>query len=241
MACPYKPEAKLNLQKHNKSKTKVETIEVEVDELYTELSTCSMKVKLLETKGGPEYAVLKLYDRRFSPEVRDEGTVLCEQWSPELEEEYIDFIRDGKAEQFVKHLDDLDDDSDEHKDWDSVQCEAYAQDLCRQQREDEAFVYQKLGEHQGKHILNFHGFVTLLHPSPLPNDSKDFSEGQKELLQVCGILIEYVSGPTLGEMPEPEYGIPKESWKGYVMQATELLEMLHGNNMVLKRMSGDNF
>lgn len=237
MACPYTKGDKLKLQKHDKSKA---DIKVEVEELYTVMTTCSMKVKLLDSKGGPEFAVLKLYDRRFAGTLRDDGTPVCQEWDKKLEREYVEFIRSGEAVQFVKSLDDLEDDSDEHRDWNAMQCEAYTQDLCRQHYEDESSAYSRLEEYQGKQIPNFYGGVHLLKPSPLPKEADKFSEEQKDLLKVYGILIEYIPGPTLRNMPKPDSGVKQNAWEGIVKQATELVSMCHENDMIHKELLPTN-
>ncbi|KJX97044.1 hypothetical protein TI39_contig585g00001 [Zymoseptoria brevis] len=161
--------------------------------------SCVLTVELPDTGIGdtdqPTQAILKLYDRRFAAQLRkDEGD--DERWSPEIENEFAKFVASGEAAPFVSKLRDDDDFEEPEEGWSAAENEAYLHNWCSDLFVTEVRAYDTLRALQGKQV-------------PRLFKSTEFGV-------VKGLLLEYVPGPTLTEMPDV---MPKESWQGIVDQA----------------------
>jgi hypothetical protein len=166
------------------------------------------------------HAVLKLYDRRFSPGLRK--LEHAEPWTPEIEAEFTDLVASGQATEFVSKLHEQDDagieDYEEPEEgWARPEIEAYLHDFCRKTFAKEMRAYETLRTLQGTQIPWLYGTVTTplqgIGSSPMLDQSTEFGT-------MKGLLLQYVRGPTLSEMPAT---IPRASWQGIVDQAVRIV------------------
>ncbi|OHE91817.1 hypothetical protein CORC01_12891 [Colletotrichum orchidophilum] len=163
-----------------------------------------MEVAVLRPSGPPVKAVLKVFDRRFSPCIQRlrERRGLGE-WTPEFEEEFVDYVRRGAANEYLWGSDsDSDDDrtnqarangekADEGEEEEDeapinlleeevnrqTQCDAIANArLCRLQ--------SRMGAEKGMRLPRAHCTVQIPVGGKVDN----------RLLEVYGILMEYVPG-----------------------------------------------
>lgn len=152
-----------------------------------------LRVRVVEAHGtalapGSE-AILKLYNRRFLNNVREELDPPA-PWSPELDRAYAQWLRDvadGKAQAV-----DFDDDTGSVWTYENLSVgslEAYLQRLALRMHSRELHAYDVLEDLQGDLIPRLYGSVTY--------DSHDTSTPRAA---VPGILIEHIPGPTMREL-----------------------------------------
>ena len=65
--------------------------------------SCVMVVRLFQKEGLGNPTVLKLFDRRFASQLREEAEV--EPWTMESEAQYHRFIQNGSAAEFITSFD----------------------------------------------------------------------------------------------------------------------------------------
>lgn len=208
---PYYPGNKLSLQIESYSSELVATV-VKAFEPFT--LSCVLVVQLDYPQLGlvGKYA-LKLYDRRFATQLREDEVDY--PWDQQVEEEFRKFVLDGHASVFFDHcakqdakdriaLDNYalgDRWTDvEGENWSRAQTEAYLQYLCRKFYETELKVYNRLQDIQGQCIPYLEGRVML--------KSSQMSPQLDTYLGCPGLLLEYIEGVSLKELAQapPEQG-----------------------------------
>lgn len=174
--------------------------------------------------------ILKLYDRRFSAQMRDdEGT---EPWTPETESKFSEFVESGQAADFISKLrNDKDFQESDEAPWNIAEQEAHLQWWCWHLLETETRVYHTLQALQGRQIPRLYG-VSSIFTSELGGKTRT------DLLAIPGILLEYIPGPTLSEMVDT---LPRDSWQSHVDQAIEVVRSYAHSGVVNKDIRCSNF
>ncbi|KAF4550678.1 Hypothetical protein D9617_16g014660 [Elsinoe fawcettii] len=168
--------------------------------------SCVMRVEVLDIGlSVPRVAVLKLFDRRFSEQLREDQK--SKGWSERVESAFASSVSSGEAGRFW---------------WEG---EAYLHTFALDFFDSEAQAYKRLGELQGHEIPSLYSTVTL----SLPWRDSDSDRTEHELLSaneavkhwveslgvVRGILVEYIDGITLADLANTTT-IPRHKWQGFV-------------------------
>lgn len=242
MSCPYAEEGRLTLVNLDKPDP-ANIIRVVIDEFYEPTMSCVMKVRYSDRNNGNRDAVLKLYDRRFSSRLRhfarDEASGEPNIWNESIEDDYVDYVRSGSAAQFVHDLRQMDTEKyGRASKWTKAQNEAWVHHSCEGYSNTEVKVYKALRERQGTLIPKLYHRVRLLKPSAMPSGAP-LSEVKKQLIQVTGILIEYIPGFQLSKLHE---NLPNghRLWQTIVDQAIELPNMFIDKSIVNEDVSSRN-
>ncbi|KAJ2906432.1 uncharacterized protein MKZ38_001792 [Zalerion maritima] len=170
-------------------------------------------------EGCPDNPVfLKLYDRRFSGQLRcDHG---IDPWKRDAEKEYISAVRTGAARQFLHNLNTIPDfEEDTEETWDDGQIEAFLTGQVHELFDTEATVYDTLRDIQGKLVPRLISRVHL--PLALPNAGIGRADAA-ELLHIKGILLQYIDGFSLSKVQDHS---PKSEWQGIVDQAVAIVQV----------------
>ena len=194
------------------------TIRVRIRELRTPSVACAMVV---DVDGSPgTSAFLKLYDRRYSwASRRDNG---IDPWVPQFEEAYIRSVQTGTAHQFLHKLVRVENFRRETEDdWEDWECEAFLADECHQTFLYEAAAYDALRKHQGKAIPRLLAAVDLNLTPPGVEDH--------ELFHAKGLLLEYVDGFDLSELPDHA---PRSAWQAIVDDAIAAVHLLGDHDIL---------
>ena len=199
--------------------------------------SCGMVVDILDgcSQGiQPTTAFLKLFDRRFADQLRDDNTI--EPWEKDMEESYIEFVQSGEVLDFLdnlRHVKDFQEDTED--DWDEGQEEACLTYKMLELYTTEVGIYNELRRYQGSRIPRLYAAVNLdLTP---PNVQGEVSRPE-ELFQVKGILLQYIEGFSLSDLPDRA---PQSSWQNIVDQALSIVHVLGDNNILNKDVRPGNF
>jgi serine/threonine protein kinase len=184
----------------------------------------------IEGQAETDYAVLKLYDRRFATQLRKDNHIGA--WSPERESAYTAFVRSGGAEKFLKRLRDDDEFEEPEGGWNDVENEAYLHDLCLDMYNAETSAYQRLEDQQGITVPQLIAQVSL---DTRPPDAN--TEAFGGLFEVKGVLLEYIRGFTLAEL---DTKAPPDSWQPIVDQAIKIVDILSDQNILNKDVRSSN-
>ncbi|KAI3549732.1 hypothetical protein CABS01_12566 [Colletotrichum abscissum] len=160
-----------------------------------------LEVAVLRPSGTPFKAVLKLFDRRFSPCIqRARQRRGLGAWTPEFEEEFVDYVRRGAANEYLWGSDSDEEDDDDFK-RDEADEEAggegekkpvnlLEEEVIRQSQCDGIAnarlnrLQSRMGVEKGIRLPKAHCTVQI----PVGGDVDN------RLLEVSGILMEYVPG-----------------------------------------------
>ncbi|KAE8135670.1 hypothetical protein BDV38DRAFT_284749 [Aspergillus pseudotamarii] len=97
------------------------------------------------------HMVLKFCDRRFATSFREDQK--SSPWTPDIEQQYQQFVLNGDASDFVVRLDNSDGFAEEEGDGFSiVQDETYLSTWMRDFYETETEIYNTLRDIQGEHV-----------------------------------------------------------------------------------------
>lgn len=215
-------------------------IRVRISELCTRTLSCTMVVDIVDNGGTtlPPRAFLKLYDRRFADQIRrDNGT---EEWSADLEKAYRQVVPDGTVAKFLHKLHTIPgfEDDDNEPDWDEVDMEAYVDDELFKLFTAVVAAYNALRHLQGKSVPEL--FAAINTSLDQEDDCAGKTEGANSLdfdpLQVKGVLLQYIEGYTLRQMPDH---CPRSDWQGIVDQAVEVVRLM--DNILNRDVRPDNF
>lgn len=163
---------------------------------------------------------LKLYDRRFSEQLRRDHGI--DPWTKETEKEYLDAVRTGEANDFLHDLHTLpnfEDDTGEA--WDDEQLEAFLADQAHRLFDAETTVYDTLQDVQGKLVPRLIAGIHLHLSHP---------EGV-EVPPIEGILLQYINGFSLSKVQDHA---PRSEWQGIVDQAIAIVQVI-GDHGILNR------
>lgn len=196
-----------------------------------------MQVDILTAQNTSFRAVLKLYDRRFCPQLRVD--LVLQPYSGPLQAEYLEFIRTGDASKYLTRLrNELDSDTTRSSDEnfmtdDSAQGEVFLQEHCSSLYENELSTYKRLQNLQGAEIPQLFTSVTYLPCAP-DGGGEDIPSEFKE---VKGILIELISGFPLAELAD---NAPRESWQMICNQAVRIVHRISDHNILNQDTSLEN-
>ncbi|CAG9977244.1 unnamed protein product [Clonostachys byssicola] len=167
--------------------------------------------------------VLKVFDRRFSSQLREE----LKSSGPSTlatEKEYLGFLEQGSMADFVANYNkDYKFTSD---DWDSPMQEAHFSLTCARMKETEARIYDYLGDLQGIHIPTFYADVQI---ASKPVAGEQIHRNLAKYLDVGAILIEYIPGFLLSDMVTES---PEPAWPGICDQAIQVVHKIIGHHFV---------
>lgn len=162
---------------------------------------CSTPLASIDNKDRRPEFVLKLYDRRFMNNARNQGK-RPRNWTEEVEGAYRRFMvgiqRAGGIEAKYPDWKKWDVTLANLRDKDGVLFEAMLERTCREMRKLEAAVYGRLESLQGSIVPRFYGTARLMSPHAA-DDS---------LAEVEGFLLEYVRGVSLGAYVESSLMCP---------------------------------
>lgn len=149
------------------------TLRVRIRKLHTHTLSTTMVVDILDEGEHPEKvartAFLKLFDRRFATDLREEWHI--DPWVKSDEEAYIESVESGTIDQFLHKLHHVENFvSDSEDDWDDAECEIFLADKSLKLYEAEVGTYKALMLHQGRHIPR------LLAPVELDLTPADFNK-----------------------------------------------------------------
>ena len=181
----------------------------------------------------PRTAFLKLFDRRFADQFREDNEI--DPWTKDMEESYIEFVQSDGVRSFLhdlRHVEDFQEETED--DWDDAQNEAFLAELLKYFTA-EAATYNALRDHQGSLIPRLFAEVNL---DLTPPNAHDEEIQPEELFQVKGILIQYIEGFTLSALPDHA---PQSSWQNIVDQAVSIIHVLGDNNIMNQDVCPDNF
>lgn len=188
-----------------------------------------MEVDILTTQNTSFRAVLKLYDRRFCPQLRQD--LHLQPYTGPLQVAYLEYIRTGDASKYLSRLcNELDSDTERSLDEHPMahflaEEEVFLQDYCLGLYEKELSTYKRLQNLQGTEIPQLLTSVTYLPCTP---------EGGGEdippvFTEVKGILIELISGFPLAELAD---NAPRESWQMICNQAVRIVHQLSDHDIL---------
>lgn len=177
-----------------------------------------MVVRIISKPEGlhiPSPAVLKLYDRRFSTQSREDWKAA--DWKPENEEPLLQLSRTGAAQRLMENIPDHYEFADDNDSRPAAEFEAaIASDMTRF-AEAEVETYEIFKEHQGSLVPQFYAEVTL------PTVVDDDLGLSPELFDIPGILIEYIDGFSMTDLA---LHVPESQWPSMVDRAGEVISIV---------------
>lgn len=188
---------------------------LEVFEPFTQ--SCAMRVEVED-----QQMVLKLFDRRFSRQVRQQ--MVIDDWTQEDEDSYIAFVRSGEVWELIARHKDM---TTISRSFSAAQKEVFLYHCMKECYNAEKDAYERLCYHQGGQIPELVDWVKLSTAS-----GEDADEEFDELLDIPGLLLEYVPGIRFDHINETN--LPMEEWQGVVDQAFCIVHTLHANNILNK-------
>ena len=140
---------------------------------------------LVEVDSKGTTMVLKLYNRRCCPKLRDEVRY---DWNEVAEDEYKSFVKSGEADKFKPEC--THSPRPGHPGWLIAQYEKCLHDRCSELYTSEFQAYDLLRHMQGINIPKLFATVTLQYGFSIKNEYQHFFEAP-------GILMEYIQGINL--------------------------------------------
>ncbi|CAH0019337.1 unnamed protein product [Clonostachys rhizophaga] len=156
----------------------------------------------------PQKLILKMYDRRFSPRLREEMDVdgLATR---ETETQFFSFLDDGGMPGFLPLYPNAR--SSPTATWSTAQKEAYFALRAADMNKSEVLAYHHLVDLQGDAVPVFHADVQLALRNSLGQSFRPFAG-------VEGVLLDYIPGFPLAELGEK---VPEVEWPAICEQAIE--------------------
>ncbi|KAF5005143.1 hypothetical protein FDECE_8400 [Fusarium decemcellulare] len=217
------------------------TIHARIQQLHTRTLSCTMVVNPLEplekgsVPGADESCFLKLFDRRFSEQLRSDNGI--DPWTQGMEDAYIESVKNDAIHEFLHNLHHIPDfQKDTEEDWDDAQNEAFLADELRRLYETEISVYNTLQDYQGRLIPRLLATVDIdLTPqdAEIQSDRQDF-----EPFKVKGILLQYIKGSNMWDIVDH---CPQSSWQDIVDQAVAIVHILGDHDILNKDVRPENF
>ena len=193
--------------------------------------SCCMIVDLLSEDYHENTAFLKLCDRRFSDQLRDDYGI--DAWTREAEKEYIDAVRTGSACQFLHELRTIPDlEEDTGEDWNDSQIETFLAEQARSLFDAETTVYDVLRDIQGELVPQLMERIQIV--LSLPDTSSDATD----LLCIKGILLQYIEGFSLSKL---QNYAPESIWQDIVNQAIAIVQIIGDHGVLNRDVRPDNF
>jgi hypothetical protein len=235
-------------------------------EYFPATLSCVMVIRFVDPSiFDTSECVLKLYDRRFSTQLRrDLG---APAWTPQLEEVYQAFVTDGHADEYFSYWD-AERERDRlwsamsfgiRKRWGAAKLEAYSQWESTTTYEIEKEAYKRMAHLQGKEVPSVFGEVVLDLPgsnkgrdankeghedeqdeaelSASSVDSED-SEVEPQLVAIPGLLLQRIHGFPLTELHS---NLPKEHWQSTVDSALNVIHHVHDCGITNRDLAARSF
>ena len=165
-------------------------------------------VMLVEIESRGPIMVLKLYDRRCCPKLRDEVPY---DWNEVAEDEYKAFVESGEANKFRQE--NVHPPRPGHPGWLIAQYEKWLHDRCNELYTSEVGAYELHRHMQGINIPKLFATVTLQYGSSSNSEYHHYFE-------VPGILMEYIQGINLMDICDR---LDSSVWVDIVESATSLV------------------
>ncbi|TIA08856.1 hypothetical protein D6C80_08969 [Aureobasidium pullulans] len=168
--------------------------------------------------------ILEIYDRQYSPQLREfkhSGPAPAE-----TEDEFIAFLRQGYMPQFL--LDYEEDGPWAYDEWDTPKREAYFNARSSLSHEIELDVYDKLVDMQGIHIPTLVADVRLSPQYAVMQQD----EGLTEYAEIRAVLMEHISGFPLHDIVEET---PESDWASICNQAVDIMRKIADMEMLNER------
>ena len=165
-------------------------------------------VMLVEVDGENTTMVLKLYDRRCCPKLRDE---VPHDWNEVAEDEYKSFVGSGEADKFSPER--MHSPRPGHPGWLIAQYEKWLHDRCNELYTSEVQAYELHRHMQGINIPKLFATVTLQYGSSSKNEYQHYFEAS-------GILMEYIQGVNLMDICDH---LDSSIWVNIVETVTSLV------------------
>jgi hypothetical protein len=193
--------------------------------------SCVLEVELSDPTMCSHRMILKLYDRRFSTQLRADEKV--QPWTPEREAKFRDFVHSGSALQFYNQLCNEDDFEEPEEGWDDAENETYLQHLCLEKFGTETATYDRLKDLQERE------FPKLFAKVAFATDPNDSTREGFDLLGIKGILIQYIPGVTLSQLANSD--IPGDYWQQIADDALQIVHHLSDYEILNKDVRPANF
>lgn len=184
-----------------------------------------MEVDILDSSeivDPPKHAVVKLYDRRYALQLREDKKIV--PWTQSVEEQYREFVGSGEAAEFIAALEEDDDTGDDvGQPWDAARDEAFLFDFCRDLYISETEAYRRLEDLQGRNVPKAFAKIRL----KLWSSSDPPSVDTRDFFEVPGILMEYIRGYDLAKMM---FHAPSSTWQNTCEEAIRIVNVIgdHG-------------
>ena len=165
--------------------------------------------------------VLKVYDRQFSPQMRefkDTGPATSVS-----ENDFTAFVSQGSMPQFL--ADYAESGPWAYDEWDAPKREAYFYARSALSHEVELEVYDRLDDMQGVHVPTLFADVRL---TPQHTTTEQL-ESLTEYTEVGALLMECIPGFTLNNL---EVEAPESDWAPICDQAIEVIRKIANNNFI---------
>jgi hypothetical protein len=159
--------------------------------------------------------VLKLFDRRFATQLREDENV--QPWTMKIERDYHQFVLDGGASSFITELNNSSDISEQEGTWNTSQDEAYLHDHLFDLYETEIEVYNILKDMQGSDIPQL--FASIM----VPGFGSTATDPIRQYIGVPGILLQYIDGFPLTNLANHA---PREHWQDICEDAIRIVSLI---------------
>ena len=197
-----------------------------------------MSVSILGDNGQQlqsKIAFLKLFDRRFSKQLREDNGI--SKWAKELEIAYVQSIKSGSIFRFLEDLHSIPNFQDDtEEDWDDAENETFLTDELHRLFTTEAATYEKLHTHQGRVIPKLLAQVEM-DIAPPGLSVLPASPGGFEPFKIKG-LLQHVDGFNLWDIVQH---CPRSSWQAIVDQAVSAVRILGDHDILNQDVRPENF
>ncbi|KAF5695720.1 hypothetical protein FMUND_15829 [Fusarium mundagurra] len=201
--------------------------------MIVELKDTGDSETIFETLRNQSEAFLKMFDRRFAEQIRQDNGI--DTWSGDMEQEFLTALASGKAEEFLRKLQAIPNfQRDTEDEWDTAENEVYLATELRKCFTSEIATYARLKEYQGKIIPRFLASVVL----DVPSSNVALTTQQQELYKQQGILLQYLPGFSLSNIVD---NAPEASWQAIVDQAIQIVHVLGDHGILNADVRPDNF
>ena len=192
-----------------------------------------MVVDLLGEGCSENPVFLKLYDRRFSEQLRRDHGI--DPWTRDAEQEYINAVRTGAARQFIHNLHTIPSfEEDTEETWEDGQVETFLTGQVQELFDTETTLYDTLRDIQGKRIPRL---VTRVYLALSLPDVGISNTDATELLYIKGVLLQYIDGFSVTEVQDHA---PKSAWQSIVDQAVAIVQSVGDHGIPNRDVRPDN-
>lgn len=175
--------------------------------------------------------VLKVFDRRFASQLREDQD--ASPWTLDIEKEYHQFAIDGRASSFTAKLHSKDETITQQADTrNNSQTEAYLQYLMSESYDTEVEVYNTLKDIQGEDIPQLFANIT----TPIAIDTQ--ASAASQCIDPPGVLLQYITGFELADITDCA---PKECWQSIGEEAIRIVNVIGDRGILNEDVKRRNF